>query len=65
MMTKDELIVKQQMEIEELKTNISDIKSVRDEVRSHLVRVEQWSTKCPDFPRIAMNGVVLSLRAME
>ena len=64
-MTKDELITKQQLEIEELKAKIVDITSACSEARSHLIYPEQWSIKDPDFPKVAMAGIVKALRAIE
>lgn len=64
-MTKDELITKQQIEIEELKLTIDSYKATCDAVRGYLCRPEQWSTKCPDFPKVAMAGIVLAMRAIE
>lgn len=57
-MTKDELIVKQQLEIEELKISLSEYRETCDSVSKILWRPEQWSTKCPDFPKVAMNAIV-------
>lgn len=64
-MTKDELIVKQQLEIEELKTVVENIKAACKEARNHLWQPEQWSTKCPDFPKVAMRGIVRARQAIE
>ena len=57
-MTKDELVVKQQLEIEELKGWIADYKDARDCALGCLNHPEQWSMKCPDFPKVAMRGIV-------
>lgn len=64
-MDKNELIAKQQLEIEDLKSKISDIKSACSEARNHLWRPEQWSTKCPDFPKVAMMGIIKARQALE
>ncbi len=64
-MTESELIVKQQLEIEELKIIISDYKNACDDARSYLWRPEQWSTKCPDFPNVAKSGIVQAIRAID
>ncbi len=64
-MNKDELIVKQQLEIEDLKTAINNYKDACNAVRGYLWRPEQWSTKCPDFPKIAMEGIVNAIRAID
>jgi len=64
-MKKDELIAKQQLEIEELKTTIEEYKDVCNAVRGYLWRPEQWSTKCPDFPKVAMSGIVNAIRAVD
>ncbi|MGI2095482.1 hypothetical protein [Shewanella glacialipiscicola] len=64
-MSKDELITKQQLEIEDLKSTIADYKSACNDARCYLFRPEQWSTKCPDFPKVAMTGIVQALRAIE
>ena len=64
-MTTDELIVKQQIEIENLKEEIESIKAACKEAKSHLWRPEQWSTKCPDFPRVAMAGIVAARHAID
>ena len=57
-MTKDELIVKQQLEIKELNEQIEEIKSAVSEASNCLWKPEQWSTKCPDFPKVAMEGII-------
>ena len=64
-MTKDDLIIKQQLEIEELKIEISEMKAACNEARNHLWRPEQWSTKCPDFPKVAMSGIVKARQAID
>lgn len=64
-MTKDELIVKQQLEIEKLKEQIAEYKGACEEARNYLWRPEQWSTKCPDFPKVAITGIVKARRAIE
>ena len=56
--TKDELIVKQQMEIEDLKAEVNELKSLCKEAAQHLYLPEQWSTKCEEFPKVAMTGIV-------
>jgi hypothetical protein len=63
--TKDELIVKQQLEIEELKLAIDDYKNTCNAVRGYLWGPEQWSIKCPDFPKVAMTGIVQAMRAVD
>ena len=57
-MTKDELIANQQIEIEELKLDIREYKKACENACNELIFIQQWSTKCNDFPRVAMNGVV-------
>ena len=57
-MTKDELITKQQIEIEELKTTVSSLREMCRSASAKLWRPEQWSTKCPDFPKVAMSAIV-------
>lgn len=64
-MTKDELITKQQLEIEELKLEVASIRAACAEACAHLWRPEQWSTKCPDFPKAAMTGIVQARRVLE
>lgn len=64
-MTKDELIVKQQLEIEELKATIAEYKDACRDVRAYLWRPEQWSMKCPDFPKVAMSGIVQARKAID
>ena len=64
-MDKDELIVKQQLEIEELKETIATFKSACKDARSYLWRPEQWNTKCPDFPKVAMSGIVKARQAID
>ena len=64
-MDKDELITKQQLEIEELKATIDGYKSSCSDARNFLWRPEQWSTKCPDFPKVAMSGIIKARQALE
>ena len=64
-MTKDELIAKQQLEIEELQIVISGYKGACNDVRGLLWRPEQWSIKCPDFPKVAMSAIVQARNAVD
>ena len=64
-MTKDELITKQQLEIEELKIVIGNYKDACKDVRGFLWRPEQWSMKCPDFPKVAMSGIINARNAID
>jgi len=64
-MTKDELITKQQLEIEDLKATISANKEAAKDALRHLYAPEQWSTKCPDFPKVAMQGIIRARQAIE
>jgi len=64
-MDKNELITKQQLEIEDLKIVISGYKGACADARNFLWRPEQWSTKCPDFPKVAMSGIVRARQALE
>jgi hypothetical protein len=63
--TKGELIVKQQLEIEELKNQISAYKEACDDVSQYLCGPEQWSIKCPDFPKVAMSGIVRAMQVVR
>lgn len=64
-MTTNELIVKQQLEIEQLKSEIKEYEAACQEARSALNHPEQWSTKCPDFPKVAMRGILRARQALE
>ena len=64
-MTKDELVTKQQLEIEALKERLKDYKSGIDSALNCLCFIEQWSPKCPDFPRVAMNNVLQARDAIR
>jgi len=64
-MDKNELITKQQLEIEDLKEVVANYKDACSDARNFLWRPEQWSTKCPDFPKIAMSGIVRARQAIE
>jgi hypothetical protein len=64
-MTKDELITKQQLEIEELKATISENKEDVRGAMLILIHAEQWSTKCDDFPGVAMSAIVRARDALE
>ena len=55
---KDKLIVKQQLEIEVLKERILEHKAACSDARNVLNHAEQWSTKCVDFPKVAMSAIV-------
>lgn len=61
----ESLISKQQLEIEELKGRILIHKEMFSEARSHLWRPEQWSMKCPDFPKVAMRGIIGARQSLE
>jgi len=64
-MTRDELITKQQLEIEELKIQLLQMRNICIEARNELIYAEQWSPKCPDFPRVAMNAIVKARYQLE
>lgn len=64
-MTKEELICKQQLEIESLKARIVAYKDACDDARNFLIHPEQWSMKCPDFPKVAMSGIVMARNAIS
>ena len=64
-MTKDELITKQQLEIEGLKSRISIYKDACEEARGCLNHPEQWSMKCSDFPKVAMRGILSARDAIS
>ena len=57
-MTSDELIAKQQLEIERLKSDVSRLNKACDKAKQSLWRPEQWSPKCPDFPAVAMRAIL-------
>ena len=62
---KDELISKQQLEIEDLKAKICEMNISIDRVKNDLIFVQQWSIQCPDFPRVAMNHICSATRELE
>lgn len=64
-MTKDELIAKQQLEIESLKTQIDEYKSACSDAVAHLCRPEQWNIESAGFPRVAMIGIVKAREAIS
>jgi len=64
-MNESELIVKQQLEIAELKELITEYKTACSDARNYLLRPEQWSAKCPDFHKVAMSGIVQARQAIE
>lgn len=64
-MNKDELIAKQQMEIEDLKSEIDGYKDYCKDARNFLNYAEQWSVKCPDFPKVAMRSIVQARCAID
>ncbi len=64
-MTKDNLIIKQQLEIEELKEKIAAYKSACSDARGYLWRPEQWNFKCPDFPKVAMSAIIKARQALD
>lgn len=64
-MDKDGLIVKQQLEIEDLKQAIASYKCACRDARNYLHHPEQWSIKCPDFPKAAMLGIVRARQAID
>ena len=64
-MTKDELIAKQQLEIESQREYIAQIKDDCKTALAILYRPEQWSKSCPDFPDVAMSSIVSARMALE
>lgn len=63
--TKDELIVKQQLEIESLKVKIAERKESCRSALQNLIFAEQWSPKCESFPRVAMKAIVRARQEIE
>ena len=59
------LIAKQQLEIESLKMKILECRNAVNIALNSLNHVEQWSIKCPDFPRVSMNGVCSARRELS
>ena len=57
-MTSDELIAKQQLEIERLKSDVSRLNTACDKAKQSLWRPEQWNPQCPDFPAVAMRAIL-------
>lgn len=64
-MTKDELVTKQQLEIEELKTQVAENRRACDDALMCLNHPEQWNPRCPDFPRVAMRGILRARDALS
>ena len=64
-MTKDELIVKQQLEIESLKVALKDLIEVCEAAVMRLNHVEQWSIKAEEFPKVSMRAIVSSGRELS
>jgi hypothetical protein len=64
-MTKDELIVKQQLGIETLKIRIGEYKQASDDALNCLYHPEQWNMNCPDFPKVAMRGILTARDALR
>ena len=64
-MTKDELVTKQQLEIEALKERLKNYKTGVDSALLGLCFIEQWSPKCPDFPGVAMDNVLQARDALR
>ena len=56
-MNPDELIAKQQIEIEELKMQVTEYKTACKDALAHLWRPEQWNMHSPGFPKVAMTGI--------
>jgi len=63
--TNEELITKKQHEIENLKKQIQEIKDSVGLSRNELCFAEQWSTKCKDFPDLAMKTIVKARHIMQ
>ncbi len=64
-MDKNELIAKQQLEIEELKIEL-DQKNAQISSAYNLANfVQQWSTKCEGFPKMAMTRCIQITRALK
>ena len=57
-MDKDQLIVKQQLEIEDLEQKIVLLKQCIRGASDELNNVEQWiNPKCPHIPKLAINAI--------
>ena len=63
-MNKDELIVKQQLEIEELKITIKRDRAAIYEAYQSCIHTQQWSIKANEFPNISMDNAVFCAREL-
>ncbi len=63
-MNRAELIIKQQIEIEELKQEIGYLKDCAKEAISELSYCEQWSINAKGFPSVAMGCIVRARRSL-
>ena len=64
-MNKDELIVKQQLEIEELRHRLELYFWAAKSAHNRLVYVQQWSMKDDKFANVAMCAAVEGVRDLE
>ena len=64
-MNKDELIVKQQLEIEELRHRLELYFWAAKSAHNRLVYVQQWSMKDDKFANVAMCAAVEGARDLE
>ncbi len=64
-MDKNELIAKQQLQIEDLKIELSEKNDQISSAYELANFVQQCSTKCDDFPRMAMNSCIQITRELE
>lgn len=57
-MDKDQLIAKQQLEIEELKQKVAILEECMRDARHELDNVEHWiNHKSPHIPKLAINAI--------
>ena len=64
-MNKDELIIKQQLEIEGLKQRIESYYESVKSAHRRLVYVQQWSTKDDKFSHVSMMAAIEAARDLD
>ncbi len=57
-MSKDELIAKQQLEIEDLKTEVSDIKNQLNPILNEFIMIQQYCVNHDNFKKMSMGLVI-------
>ena len=64
-MNKDELIVKQQIEIEALKRRIEFYRESARSAYGSFIKIQQWDMKDDEFPKVSMSAAIFGAHELR